>query len=80
MLDRIQQDLDAIANAIALNDRSDSEIYSNSPNKDSERENRSSKGNLTSRNNGNSTTTQQDSSYLRRLRTRRSRNSVVTKF
>lgn len=39
--ERILQDIESISNAITCNDKSESDVYSNSPQKDSEKDNRS---------------------------------------
>jgi hypothetical protein len=78
--DRVQQDLDTITNAISVNDRSDSEVYSNSPLKESERDNRSNRGNMSVRNSVNVARMHSDSTYSRRLRNRRNRNPGISKF
>lgn len=75
--DRIQQDLESISNAITTNERSESDGLSNSPNKDSERDNRSWRGNGSFRNGSGSNRGQNEVNYTRRLRTRRSRNPLV---
>lgn len=67
ILERIQQDIESISNAITSNDKSESDMLSNSPQKDSERDNRSCRGSSSLRN-GNG------ASNTRRLRTRKARN------
>lgn len=78
--DRLEQDLNTIKSLISVNERSESDVYSQSPNKDSERGNRSTRGNMSNRIGTNGIRSHSDVRYTNRLRTRRTRNSVVNKF
>lgn len=75
--DYIQQDLDSILRAITWNDRSESDIYSNSPDKDSRKGNRNWRGATSFRSGINSIRSKNEtSSYHTRLR-RRTKTAAI---
>ena len=78
--DRIQQDIETISNAITCNERSDSDGMSNSPHKDSERDIRSWRGAASIRNGSSSVRGQNEATYTRKLRTRRSKSGYGSRF
>lgn len=78
--ERILQDIESISNAITSNEKSESDIISNSPNKDSEKDNRSARESSNIRNGSISLRGNSEVGYSRRLRNRRNRGSQLKQY